>query len=141
MKSIMQLFKHLILFLVGAGAYYFIEVLWDGNSHWTMALLGGICFIAIGLINEFLSWDTPMWIQALIGSVIVTILEFVFGCVLNIWLKLGIWDYSQMPLNIFGQVCLVFSMFWFFLSILAILLDDYLRYWLFGEEEPHYKLF
>ena len=125
---------------MGAGAYYFIEVLWDGNSHWTMALLGGICFIAIGLINEFLSWDTPMWIQALIGSVIVTILEFVFGCVLNIWLKLGIWDYSQMPLNIFGQVCLVFSMFWFFLSILAILLDDYLRYWLFGEEEPHYKL-
>lgn len=125
---------------MGSGAYYFIEVLWDGNSHWTMALLGGICFIAIGLINEFLSWDTSMWIQALIGSVIVTILEFIFGCVLNIWLKLGIWDYSQMPLNIFGQVCLVFSMFWFFLSILAILLDDYLRYWLFGEEEPHYKL-
>lgn len=125
---------------MGSGAYYFIEVLWDGSSHWTMALLGGICFIAIGLINEFLSWDTPMWIQALIGSVIVTILEFIFGCVLNIWLKLGIWDYSQMPLNIFGQVCLVFSMFWFFLSILAILLDDYLRYWLFGEEEPHYKL-
>ena len=137
MKSIMQLFKHLILFLLGSGAYYFIEILWDGSSHWAMAVLGGICFIAIGLINEFLSWDMPMWKQAVIGSIIVTI----FGCILNIWLKLGIWDYSQMPLNILDQVCLVFSMFWFFLSILAILLDDYLRYWLFGEEEPHYKLF
>lgn len=140
MKSIIQLFKHLILFLVGAGAYYFIETLWDGSSHWTMALLGGICFVLIGLINEFLSWDTPIWKQALIGSVIVTILEFIFGYVLNIWLKLGIWDYSQMPFNVLGQVCLLFSVCWFFLSIVAIFVDDYLRYWLFREEEPHYKL-
>ncbi len=136
----MKLFKHLFLFLVGAGAYYFIEILWDGSSHWTMALLGGVCFIAIGLINEFLSWSTPMWIQSVIGSSIITILELIVGCILNIWLKLGIWDYSQMPFNILGQVCLLFSVFWVFLSIGAIILDDYLRYWLFKEEKPHYRI-
>ena len=46
-----------------------------------------------------------------------------------------------MPLNYKGQICLPFSILWIFVSIAAVVLDDWLRYWLFGEERPHYTLF
>ena len=131
--------KYIFLFLVGAVIYYMIEIAWDGTSHWTMAALGGGCFLLIGLINEYLRWETPLWIQSIIGATIVTVLEFISGLVLNIWLGLGIWDYSQMPFNLMGQICLPFSLAWFFLSIAAVILDDYLRYWILKEEKPRYN--
>lgn len=137
----MKLFlKYLILFSIGAGIYYSIEIAWDGTSHWTMGALGGICFIVIGLINEVLSWKTPLWIQSILGSVVITVLEFIMGCTLNLWMGLGIWDYSQVPFNICGQICLPFSLIWCGIAILAIVLDDYLRYIFFKEEKPHYRV-
>lgn len=101
---------------------------------------GWIGFIFIGLINEYLSWKTPLWLQCLIGTLLVLLLEFVFGCVLNLWLNLNIWDYSNTPFNILGQVCLPFAFAWYFLTAVAIILDDYLRYWLFKEEKPKYYI-
>lgn len=81
-----------------------------------------------------------LW-QGVLGSAIVTGAELVTGMILNVWLGLGVWDYSGMPLNYKGQICLPFSILWIFVSIAAVVLDDWLRYWLFGEERPHYTLF
>lgn len=133
--------KHVILFTIGGSIYYGIECIYRGYSHWTMAILGGICFVLIGGINEYISWDTPLWKQGLIGSAIVTSLEFVTGCIVNLWLGWNVWDYSDTPFNILGQICIPFSIIWFFISLLAIIVDDYIRYWIFGEEKPKYKLF
>ena len=133
--------KHVILFTIGGSIYYGIECIYRGYSHWTMAILGGICFVLIGGINEYISWDTPLWKQGLIGSAIITSLEFVTGCIVNLWLGWNVWDYSDTPFNILGQICIPFSIIWFFISLLAIIVDDYIRYWIFGEEKPKYKLF
>lgn len=138
MKS---LIKHLFLFGIGAFLYLWIEILYRGHTHWTMGVVGGTCFVLIGLINELLSWNTPLWLQGIIGSFIITVLELISGLILNIWLGLGIWDYSQVSFNFMGQICLSFSIAWIGLSVLVIILDDYLRYWFFGEEYPHYKIF
>lgn len=46
--------KYLFLFNVGGLLYILIELIWRGRSHWTMFLLGGICFVFLGLINEVL---------------------------------------------------------------------------------------
>lgn len=139
-----RLIKPAALFAVGGTIYLTIEILWRAfrggtPTHWSMFILGGLCFLAIGAINEHFSWETPFWIQSIIGTGVVLILEFVFGCVLNLWLGLGIWDYSDTPFNILGQVCMPFAFAWLFLVAVAIVLDDYLRYWLFGEEKPHYR--
>lgn len=140
-----QLTSNLILFTVGGCLYYLIEFLWKtlvshGICHWSMFLLGGLCFLIIGGINEYIPWEMSLLKQSLIGSAIITGLEFIFGVILNIWLNMGIWNYSNLPLNILGQICLPFSIAWCFLSIIAIYLDDYLRWKWFGEEKPHYHL-
>lgn len=106
-----------------------------------MFLVGGLCFWLIGLINEVIPWEMPLWRQCIIGAAIITAVEFAAGCVINLWLGWDVWDYSGLPLNLLGQVCLPFMALWSFLSTVGIVLDDYLRYWLFGEEKPHYKLF
>ena len=105
-----------------------------------MIAVGGCCFIAIGMINEFIPWSMKLWKQMLIGSIYVTFIEFISGVVINIILGWNVWDYSMQPYNILGQVCLLFTAYWFFLSLPAIILDDYLRYWLFKEEKPHYEV-
>lgn len=138
MKAVL---KHATLALIGGCIYYAIEIAWRGHSHWTMAVLGGICFVLVGGINEYFPWSMPLALQGVIGAAIITALEFVSGVVLNVWLGLGIWDYSTMPLNVMGQICLPFTLLWVPLSVVAVVLDDWLRYWLFGEERPHYTIF
>lgn len=133
--------KYVFLFLVGGLTYGLIEVLYRGYTHWTMLLLGGCCFIAVGLINELFSWETPLIIQSIIGGWAITCLEFICGVIVNIILKWNVWDYSNTPLNIMGQVCLPFTFIWCLLSIIAIVVDDYLRYWIFNEEKPRYKIY
>ncbi|MCL2033827.1 MAG: helix-turn-helix domain-containing protein [Oscillospiraceae bacterium] len=50
------------------------------------------------------------------------------------------WDYSALPLNILGQVSLLYSFLWIPISALGIFIDDRLRYRLFGEDKPRYTL-
>lgn len=138
-KWIKIVLKYLVLFFVGFFAYMGIELLYRQYTHWSMGVLGGICLIVLGGINEYFSWDMPFWLQCLKGSIIITAFEFIAGIVLNIWLQLNIWDYSHVWGNVLGQICLPFTIIWFFLSAVAIVLDDWLRYWLFKEEKPHYK--
>lgn len=141
----MKFWKHLILFLIGGTIYLLIEIIWrtflhSGSTHWTMFVLGGFSFLAVGGINEYFSWDMSLILQSLIGSIIITAGEFLTGTIVNIWLKFNVWDYSNLPFNIMGQICLPFSILWFFVATVAIMLDDYLRYIIFGEEKPQYKI-
>ena len=132
--------KYLLLFFLGGFIYGAIEIFSRGFSHISMFVAGGLCFIGIGEINEVLPKNTALTSQMLISAVIVTVIEFITGMIVNVWLGLGVWDYSKQPFNLYGQICLLYSILWFFLSLPAILLDDYLRYWLFSEEKPKYKI-
>lgn len=131
--------KYAILLLIGGASYYFIEILARGFSHWTMFLVGGICFILVGIINE-VAHKLPLAWQMLLSAVIITFVEFVAGCILNLWLGLSIWDYTDEFGNILGQICPKHTLYWFLLSAVAVFLDDFIRYKLFGEEKPHYKI-
>lgn len=133
-----KLYKTMYLWAIGGLLYCLFELLFREHTHWTMFAVGGFCFVMCGLLNEHIGWDMPFPLQMLIGCLIITGTELIAGIVLNMWLGLNIWDYSNMPLNLWGQICLPFSCLWFFLSGVAIVLDDELRYNMFGEEKPHY---
>ena len=132
--------KYFILGIIGGAIYVLLEMLWRGFSHWTMFLLGAVCFILIGLVNEVFEWDTPLILQMFCGCAIITALEFITGCIVNLWLGWDVWDYSRYKFNVLGQISLRSSVGWYFLSLVGIFLDDWLRYRLFGEEKPHYKI-
>jgi uncharacterized membrane protein len=72
--------------------------------------------------------------------IIATILEGISGLILNVWLKLNVWDYSNAPLNFFyEQCCIPFCIAWYGLAGLCIIIDDYIRWKFFNEEQPHYN--
>ena len=139
MKYIKSLIKYAVLFFFGGLVYYLIEILWRGYSHWTMIILGGLCFVAVGLINNILPRNMVIELQALIGAVLITSLEFVVGLIVNVNLGWDIWDYSNVPFNFLGQICLPFSLLWYMLSIIVIFTDDYIRHIFFNEKKPVYK--
>ena len=138
MRMLLNIFKSIFLFVFGGGIYCLIEMLFRGHTHFTMIFVGGVCFLMCGMLNEVIPWEMPLPEQMIICAVNITAVEFVAGMIQNVWLNLNVWDYSNMPLNIMGQICLPFSVAWFFLSAVGIIMDDYLRYWIFGEEKPHY---
>lgn len=142
MRSFLQrASKAAVLFLCGGAVYALLETVWRGHTHWTMAVMGGVLFLLIGGMNNWLPWDMSLILQVGVGTAMVTAVEFAAGLILNVWLGLGIWDYSGLPGNILGQICPQFTVAWAGLSLVAILLDDYLRYLLWDEEKPQYKLF
>lgn len=138
MMRLKECLKCALLFLIGGVLYCCVELLWRGRTHWTMAIVGGICFVVIGGLNNYIPWEMPLWKQAGVGSLFVTAMELVVGIPLNLFMKLHIWDYSSLPFNLLGQICLPFTIAWFFLSLLCIFVDDQLRHILFKEEQPHY---
>ena len=130
--------KEAILAIIGGITYVIIELIWRGHSHISMFILGGICFVVIGLINEVFPWGLGLLWQSLIGSVIITVCEFITGVIVNIWLGLGVWDYSHLAGNILGQICPQFTLLWLVLSVVGIVILDWMRYAVEGGEKPRY---
>ncbi len=111
--------ENLILFPIGAFGYGLIEILWRGHTHFSMLTAGGICFVFFAKIGEKLK-NASLFIKAVIGSGFVTFIELIFGFIFNIILKKNVWDYSKMPFNFKGQICLLYSFFWGILSLFFI---------------------
>ena len=130
--------KLFMLFCFGGCAYTIVELLFRANSHWSMFILGGICFVLVGGINSCKDYSLP--VQMLISAVIITVLEFICGCIVNIGLGWNVWNYERLPFNILGQICPVFTVGWFFLSLIGIVTDDVLRWKMFGEKKPRYRI-
>ena len=122
----MKFLKNLLIFSIFGLTYGLIEILWRGYTHPSMVIVGGICGLLIGLLNEK-NKKMNLLLQMVEGMVIVTVLEFVSGIVLNLCLGLNVWDYSNMRFNLLGQVCPQFCIAWFFLSYFVIRIDDFLR--------------
>ena len=86
--------KDIILFVIFGLLYCGLEILWRGYTHPSMFVVGGICCLLVGLINE-ITPEMPMWLQCLLSAIIITIMEFLSGCILNLWLDLGVWNYTN----------------------------------------------
>ena len=108
---------HLSAFSGGGMAYGGIEILWRGYSHISMVLLGGLCFLCLIHISKY---KLRLTAKSLIGGGFITLAEFLAGCVLNLWLGLGIWDYSDQRFQLMGQISLRYFFLWCVLSFLVV---------------------
>ena len=116
----------LLLFPLGALGYGAIEILWRGHTHWSMLCAGGICFTVFAKISENLK-HISLVLKAVLGGIFITLIELVFGVIFNIVLKKNVWDYSKMPFNFLGQICLLYSAFWCILSVIFIPFAGFLK--------------
>lgn len=133
--------EYLFLWTVGGILYYAIEMIYRGYSHWTMFLLGGICLLFFAIQQKAVDWKDPLWKQVLRCTIFVTCTEFTTGIIVNKWLNWDVWDYSEQPLQLFGQICPLFILLFSGLSMIGIIFSGYIMYWLFGEKKPKFKLF
>ena len=137
-------YKTIVLFLVGYCAYIAIEVTFRGFSYPLMGVCSGIAIVLLDKINDNISWDVDLLLQGVCGSALITLFELIIGEIhLHTGLLPAMWDYSNVPLNYHGIICLPFSLLWVALSILAIFLADAINYYVFEtiSEPPYYRIF
>ena len=110
-----------MLFLFGGAVYLMLELLWRKRTHWSMGIIGGVAFLLLFLVFTRIG-NERLLLKGVVGAAIITSVEFLGGAVVNVRLKWNVWDYSMLPLNLYGQVCILFSGLWFLLSMLVALI-------------------
>ena len=138
LKTVLRYFT---VFVFGALAYGLIEIAVRGYSHISMGILGGLTMTLISVFNNARRHGLPMIVQLLGTTAFITASELVTGIIININMKLNVWDYSDMPLNYKGQICLPFVFLWFLLSIVGMIVDEILRWKFFKTDYPYLSFF
>lgn len=116
----MKIPQYVFTFLMGYFLYAFVEIAERGYTHWTMCLTGGL---VLTLINIISSRPAMTLIKCcFIGALMITAIEFIVGVFDNIIMDWHVWDYSDRPFNILGQICPLFTIAWGLLCIPAFYL-------------------
>ena len=108
--------EDITIFALSGFCYCLLEILWRRYTHWTMLITGGLCFLTLFRIYSKAK-NMKMWEKCAIGALVITVIEFISGCIVNLWLRMDVWDYSSIPGNVLGQICLLYSFLWGMLSI------------------------
>ena len=130
----------------GGAAYFLLEVAYKTargepeRISWTMLVLAAILCIPLERAGAEMPWDVPLWMQAAGCAVLVTATELIAGLILNVWLGLGVWDYSDLWGNLWGQICPQFAAIWWGLCLVFIPVFDWMRYAVAGGERPRYRV-
>jgi uncharacterized membrane protein len=101
--------------------------LWAYASIW-MLPFGGVVAVIMSLFFMIPIFNNINFLPLLmlIGCIVITVIEYFGGLLLNKKLNLGIWDYSNtkiiifgktIPLNLNGQIDIWHSIGWFFITL------------------------
>ena len=110
--------KACVMFWLCGCLYVLLEIWFRGRSHISMFFAGGVsaaCIFCCCGYGKLQKMRLP--VKCIFGSMVITLVELATGIVVNLWLQLQVWDYSDLPMNLWGQICLPFSAAWFFLTI------------------------
>lgn len=135
-----------LLWFFGGTLYFLLEVIFKSvTGHperisWTMLVVAILLTIPVERAGEQLTWEVPLWLQALVCAALVTAVELAAGCVINLWLDLDVWDYTAMPGNLWGQICPQYSAIWWVLCLVFIPMFDWLRWAVEGGVRPRYTI-
>jgi uncharacterized membrane protein len=113
----MKITRYVFIFLMGFFIYSLVEIAGRGYTHWTMGLTGGTVLAAIYAISSRPAMNLIK--TCILGALIITVIEFTVGLYDNIIMGWKVWDYSELPFNIMGQICPLFTLLWAILCIPA----------------------
>ena len=122
-----NLYKLFIILFVGSFAGVIIELLWcfvrngyfesrSGLVYGPFNLLYGIGAAAItAALYPFR--NKGKWLSFLGGFLVGSVVEYVCSWMMEVVYGASSWDYSHMPFNLNGRICLLYSLFWGILGV------------------------
>lgn len=126
----LNLYKLLLICFVGSFAGVVIEMLWclitngyiesrSGLVYGPFNLLYGVGAVAL-TVCLYTFRNRGAWISFLGGMIVGSVVEYICSWGQELIFGSRSWDYSHMPFNINGRICLLYSVFWGFLGVLWI---------------------
>ena len=124
-----SIWRILAYFIIYSLAGYIIETLygiitkgvWESRQSFLYGPFCGIyglgAVVMIVCLHKFPKKFNALFIG---GFIVGSVVEYVVSLVGELLLGVKWWDYSGMPLNINGRICVYFSVFWGFLGIYLI---------------------
>ena len=126
-KNSFNFYQYVWIFIVSCLLGYAIETLWcfirHGYIESRKSLVLGHLSLAYGMGAVLLTLlldrfqHTKIWKVFLVSFFAGTVTEYICSLGQEICFGTVAWDYSNVPLNINGRVCLLYSLFWGFLGI------------------------
>lgn len=122
-----NLYKLLLVCFIGSFAGVVVELLWcllrhgylesrSGLVYGPFNLLYGAGAVALtGCLYKFR--NNGAWISFLGGMVVGSVVEYLCSWGQEVLFGSRSWDYSSVPFNINGRICLLYSFFWGFLGV------------------------
>ncbi len=118
------------IFLICCVVGFLVETLWcfikNGYIESRKSLVYGPLSVAYGMGGVVLTLvlyklrSSKLWKIFLVAFVAGTVTEYICSLGQEIVFGSVAWDYSDMPLNINGRVCLLYSLFWGLLGVVWI---------------------
>ena len=139
-KMMKRLSEYLVLWVLGGVIYYSCEMIFRGFSHWSMFFLGGFCLVFFAQQGLWTGWNAPLWQQTLWCVIFVSSGEFITGIFVNKIMHWNVWDYSDQPFQLMGQICVTYTILFSGLCVIGIFLSGYLLYFLYGEKKPGFHI-
>ncbi len=124
--SIWRLLGYFILYSVLG---YIVETLfgiitkglWESRQSFLYGPFCGIYGLGAVIMIVFLQYFTKSNLTLFAGGFIIgSITEYVVSLLGELLFGIKWWDYSHMPLNLDGRICVYFSLFWGFLAIILM---------------------
>lgn len=126
----LNIYKLLLICFVGSFAGVLIEMLWclitngyiesrSGLVYGPFNLLYGAGAVAL-TVCLYKFRNHGKWISFLGGMIVGSVVEYICSLGQEMLFGSRSWDYSHMPFNINGRICLLYSVFWGFLGVLWI---------------------
>lgn len=127
----MQTRRILLRFFIFAGIGLVMEVFftaigglvhgdWNMRGHtspWMMLDYGLLGIVTMWMARPMIARGIPLPFRAIVYMLGIFFVEYVSGMLFTHLLGLRIWDYSQMPYNLHGQITAVYIPFWYALGL------------------------
>ena len=131
-----KLIENTVLWMTGGLIYFYLEIAFRNYSHYSMIVCGGFCFVIVVTIGKYILETESDILKAValimfFGALVITTLELFTGIIVNMKLNMGVWDYSSMKYNVYGQICLTYTMIWALLSLLCVFVSNTIKKFLF----------
>ncbi len=126
-KKLNTFYKYIYVFIICCVVGFLVETLWclfkNGYIESRKSLVYGPLSVAYGMGGVLLTAVLSRFTDSSLGKVFLV--SFLVGSAAEYICSLGqeivfgsvAWDYSHLPLNINGRVCLLYSLFWGVLGI------------------------